>query len=65
MAQRIGDFLVSIGVMTAQQVEAVLETQRAGDTRSFGEIACSLGYVGDGSLKRFADYLDTHNESVV
>ena len=65
MAQRIGDFLVSIGVMTVPQVEAVLEAQHTGDTRSFGEIAFSLGYVDDGSLRRFADYLDTHNETIV
>lgn len=58
MADRIGEFLVRIGAMTPEQVEAVLKAQREGDERPFGEIANALGFVGDDSIKRFMDYLD-------
>ena len=64
MAQRIGDFLMSIGMMSPQQVERVLDTQRSGDKRTFGEIAVALGFADDNSLRRFADYLDKHQETV-
>ena len=64
MVQRIGDFFISIGLMSVQQVENVLETQGSGDKRTFGEIAVALGFVDDNSLRRFADYLDKNKEIV-
>jgi hypothetical protein len=63
MAIRIGDFLTKIGAMTPDQVQAVLEVQAAGDKRRFGEIAYSLGYIGDDSIKRYVEYLDKENKS--
>jgi hypothetical protein len=42
MAERIGDYLVRTGKMSQAQVEEVLRTQKAGDKRSFGEIAAGL-----------------------
>ncbi len=39
MANRIGDFLVQIGAMKKIQVDDVLQAQKTGDTRFFGEIA--------------------------
>jgi hypothetical protein len=42
MTDRIGDFLVRIGVMKPDQVEEVLRLQQAGDKRRFGEIAVGL-----------------------
>ncbi len=63
MADRIGEFLVRIGAMTPAQVEQVLTAQKKGDKRPFGEIARTLGFVGDDSIKRFVDYLEkTHGE---
>ena len=58
MPSRIGEFLVTIGRMTQDQVELVLRAQEIGDTRTFGEIALALKFVGDDSLKRFMDYLE-------
>jgi hypothetical protein len=58
MANRIGDFFVTSGKMTPDQVEQVLRAQKQGDTRRFGEIALALGFVGDDSLRRFMDYLE-------
>jgi hypothetical protein len=58
MASRIGEFLVTIGRMTPDQVEEVLRAQEEGDKRTFGEIALALHFVGDDSLKRFMDYLE-------
>lgn len=43
--EKIGEGLVRIGVLTQQQCDHVLELQRQGDKRLFGEIAISLGYV--------------------
>jgi hypothetical protein len=41
--------------MTAEQVEEVLRTQKAGDARLFGEIAIELGYIDDGALRRYVE----------
>ncbi len=60
--KRIGDFLVSIGVMTAEQVEGVLKAQRSGDARVFGEIAYELGYIDADAIKRYAAYVESHPE---
>jgi len=47
MAQRIGEFLVAIGVLSRKQVTTVVNHQKAGDERLFGEIAMELGYLAD------------------
>ena len=52
---RIGGFLVGIGAMRAWQVDDVLEAQRGGDRRPFGEIAVERGYVNDSALKWYVD----------
>jgi hypothetical protein len=41
--------------MTGEQVEEVLRTQQAGDTRIFGEIAIELGYINDEALRRYVE----------
>jgi hypothetical protein len=58
MSQRIGEFLIAAGKMTHNQVEQVLNKQRRGDNRRFGEIALTLGFIGDDAIKRFVDYLE-------
>ena len=55
---RIGEFLMKIDAMTAAQVQQVLQAQESGDKRRFGEIALSLGYLTDDSLRRYVDYLE-------
>jgi hypothetical protein len=55
---RIGGFLVSIAAMKDWQVEDVLLAQRRGDSRMFGEIAISLGYVDDTALRRYVESRD-------
>jgi hypothetical protein len=52
---RIGSFLVGIGVMQSGQREKILLLQRSGDARHFGEIAIDLGYIEDAALKLFVD----------
>jgi hypothetical protein len=44
--------------MTADQVDRVLEAQKAGDGRRFGDIALELGFVRDDAIKRYVDYLE-------
>jgi hypothetical protein len=55
MSERIGEFLVRIGVMTGEQVQEVLQAQKAGDTRLFGEIAIEFGYINDEILKKYVE----------
>ena len=52
---KIGEFLVRIGVMTEEQVQGVLQAQKAGDTRLFGEIAIEFGYINDEVLKKYIE----------
>jgi hypothetical protein len=58
MPNRIGDFLVKIGAMTAEEVEHVLKVQAGGDSRIFGEIALELGYLNDDAIKRYVDHME-------
>ena len=51
MAERLGDGLVRVGAMTAEQVQKVLAAQKGGDGRQFGEIAIALGYVNAEAIK--------------
>jgi hypothetical protein len=45
MAERIGDYLVRTGAMQQSQVESVIAAQKAGDSRTFGELAVALGFA--------------------
>ncbi len=57
MTNRIGEFLMQIGVMFQFQVDDVVRLQAAGDKRKFGEIAKALGYlVDDEPIRRFLEY---------
>ncbi len=51
--ERIGDGLVRIGAITQAQCDHVLQLQKAGDKRLFGEIALALGYVDFQSLMNY------------
>lgn len=57
MQQRIGEFMIAIDAMSDEAVLDVLETQRNGDTRRFGDIALEKGYIEDDSIKRYLDYI--------
>jgi hypothetical protein len=54
MAERIGDYLVRTGAMKQQQVEAVIAAQKAGDSRTFGEVAVALGFTTKAAVDGFA-----------
>lgn len=59
MAQRIGEFLVSMGVMSPRQVTTVINHQEAGDARLFGEIAMELGFLADDEpIDKFLEQTD-------
>ena len=58
MAEKIGEFLTRTGAMTSSQVNIVLQVQKGGDKRRFGEIALKLGYINDDAIKRYVDYLE-------
>ena len=63
MAEKVGEFYIRVGLMTPEQVEAVLQAQREGDSRRFGDIAHERGYIGDGAARLFADYLEKQTGS--
>jgi len=50
LGEKIGDGLIRIGAMTRRQVDDVLNRQKHGDDRLFGEIAIELKYVDDNSI---------------
>jgi len=54
MAERIGDFLVRTGAMKQAQVESVIAAQKAGDARTFGEIAVSMGLATKAAIDAYA-----------
>lgn len=53
MAERIGDFLLRTGKLTQAQVEQVINAQKAGDSRTFGEIAAGLKLVDAATINAF------------
>ena len=55
MRERIGEFLVRIGVIQQYQIEDVLRAQKAGDSRLFGEIAIDFGYINDEVLRKYVE----------
>ncbi len=55
MSEKIGEFLKRIGVMNEHQVQEVLDAQKAGDSRMFGEIAIEFGYINDEVLKKYIE----------
>ena len=56
--EKIGEFLVKIGVMQAWQVDDILLVQRSGDPSMFRELAIALGYIDDWALRQ---YVESHN----
>jgi hypothetical protein len=53
MAERIGDYLVRTKALQQSQADEVVRIQKAGDTRSFGAIAVSLGFIAPGAVDSF------------
>ena len=53
MAERLGDFLVRTGKLSQAQLEQVIGAQKAGDSRTFGEIAVELGLVDKATIGAF------------
>ena len=51
--EKVGDGLMRIGAMSKEQTEDVLQRQKNGDERLFGEIAIELGYVDDDAIMKF------------
>lgn len=52
---RIGDGMVKMGEMTEAQVQTVLQRQKEGDGRLFGEIAVDLEFIDIGSVIRYLE----------
>lgn len=53
---RIGDFLVTMKIMTSLNVNKVLAKQASGDTNRFGEIAIKMGLIDDDALRQYVEY---------
>jgi hypothetical protein len=51
--ERIGEFLVRIGVMTREQVEIVLERQKKEPDKLFGEIAIEFNFINDEAIEAY------------
>ncbi len=55
MVERIGDGLVRIGAMSAEERDKVLKMQNDGDQRMFGEIAIDLKFIDDNAILKFLE----------
>ena len=53
VAERIGDYLVRTGKLLPAEVGQVIGAQKAGDGRTFGEIAVGLGLVDKAAVDSF------------
>ncbi len=53
MPERIGDYMVRTGRMNPSQVDAVVRAKANGDTRHFGEVAVSLGFITTADVDAF------------
>ena len=59
MAGKIGEYLVQNGVMSSSQVATVINHQKEGDARLFGEIAIELGYLANNEpIDKFLELQD-------
>lgn len=54
-SERIGEFLVKIGALTAAQRDEVLTKQTESPNRLFGEIAIELGYINDSAVDQYLE----------
>ena len=53
MPERIGDYMIRTGAMNQSQVDEVVRAKTAGDTRHFGDIAISLGFIKAADVQAF------------
>ncbi len=54
-SERIGDFLVKIGALTAAQRDEVIAKQTESPDRLFGQIAIELGYINDAAVDQYLE----------
>jgi hypothetical protein len=57
MAMKMGDYLVSVGLLTEKQVADVIQKQKEGDARKFGDIAVAQGFMKEDAIAKFNEYL--------
>lgn len=53
--EKIGEGLVRINAMTAEQVQAILRQQKEGNEALFGIIALEQGYVDEETLLNYLE----------
>lgn len=51
--ERLGEFLVRIGVLTQQQVQEILKYQQEHPQMLFGQIAVQFGYINEEKLNLY------------
>lgn len=51
--ERFGEFLVRMGVITAEQVDIIIEEQKRQPGKRFGELAVELGFSTGETVERF------------
>ncbi len=56
ITEKMGEFLVTLGIMSLDQVQDVLRRQQREPHKLFGQIAVDCGYIDDGAILDYADY---------
>ncbi|MDA3808749.1 MAG: hypothetical protein PF518_00325 [Spirochaetaceae bacterium] len=60
LPEKIGEGLVRIGAMTEEQRNEVIEKQKNGDGRMFGEVAVELGFINDAIIMEYINSRFAH-----
>ncbi|MBB6482558.1 hypothetical protein [Spirochaeta isovalerica] len=62
MAARIGEWMIVEGLLSAREVELIVDTQDRGDKRLFGEIAVANAYITPFDVQRFLSLKEGNEE---
>ena len=58
MNKRIGEYFVSLNILSFEQAEKILKVQNEYPDKKFGEIAVQLGYLDQRDVEEYLGQID-------
>ena len=58
MNKRIGEYFVSLNILSFEQAEKILKVQNEYPNKKFGEIAVQLGYLDQRDVEEYLGQID-------
>ena len=58
MNNRIGEYFVSLDILSFEQAENILKVQNEYPNKKFGEIAVQLGYLDQRDVEKYLGQID-------